>query len=154
MSIQIMTTKTLALAAICALLPAALALTQPVANVQLTYSHGAFQPKEVHAPANRPVAVYVMKNVDAKAMEFESNSLRVEKVAAKTQGIDNARPLSPGRHQFYDDSNQQARGIPDRPIGETSPKVAVAPSDSSSLKAGRSRAADSVHLSRPTYQIK
>lgn len=111
MSIQIMTKKTLTLAAICTLaLTAAPALAQQVANVQLTYSHGAFQPKEVQAPANRPVVFHV-KNMDAKAMEFESTSLRVEKVvAARSQGIVNVRPLSPGRYQFYDDFNQQARG--------------------------------------------
>ena len=112
MSIQIMTTKTMTFAAMCALalLPAAPTLAQQVASVELTYSHGAFQPKEVHAPANHPVVFHV-KNMDPKAMEFESTSLRVEKVvAAKSQGIVNVRPLSPGRYQFYDDFNQQARG--------------------------------------------
>ncbi|WP_253710870.1 cupredoxin domain-containing protein [Bradyrhizobium sp. WD16] len=38
-----------------------------------------------------------MTNLDAKAMEFESTSLRVAKVAlAKSEGIINIRPLSMG----------------------------------------------------------
>ena len=46
-----------------------------------------------------------------KAMEFESKSLRVEKVvAAKSEGVINVRPLKPGRYEFYDDFNAKARG--------------------------------------------
>jgi hypothetical protein len=45
-------------------------------------------------------------------MEFESTSLRVEKVvAAKSQGVINVRPLKPGRYEFYDDFNESARGV-------------------------------------------
>jgi hypothetical protein len=44
-------------------------------------------------------------------MEFESKSLRVEKVvAAKSEGVINVRPLKPGRYEFYDDFNEKARG--------------------------------------------
>ena len=44
-------------------------------------------------------------------MEFESKSLRVEKVvAAKSQGVINVRPLKPGRYEFYDDFKEKARG--------------------------------------------
>jgi hypothetical protein len=102
----------LTLAAICAaaLLHAAPTLAQQAAEVQLSYSNGAFQPSEVRAPADKPVALRV-KNLDAKAMEFESKSLRVEKVvAAKSEGVINVRALKPGRYEFYDDFNQKARG--------------------------------------------
>jgi hypothetical protein len=93
-----------------ALLHAAPALAQQAAEVQLSYSNGAFQPSEVRAPADRPV-VFRVKNLDAKAMEFESKSLRVEKVVAgNSEGVINVRALKPGRYEFYDDFNQRARG--------------------------------------------
>jgi heme/copper-type cytochrome/quinol oxidase subunit 2 len=100
-------------AAACAIafLHAAPALAQAAAEVQLSYSKGAFQPSEVRAPADRPV-VFRVRNLDDKAMEFESKSLRVEKVVApKSEGVINVRALKPGRYEFYDDFNQQARGV-------------------------------------------
>ena len=51
------------------------------------------------------------QNLDGKAMEFESTSLRVEKVVgAKSEGVVNVRALKPGRYEFYDDFNDKARG--------------------------------------------
>jgi hypothetical protein len=45
-------------------------------------------------------------------MEFESVSLRVEKVVAGNgRGAINLRPLAPGRYKFFDDFNQQAKGV-------------------------------------------
>ncbi len=73
----------------------------------MTYSKGQFQPSELRAPADKPITVRV-KNLDAKAMEFESKSLRGEKVvAANSEGVINVRALTPGR---YDDFNEKARG--------------------------------------------
>jgi hypothetical protein len=55
--------------------------------------------------------VIVIKNNDATPMEFESVSLRVEKIiAAKGQGVVRVRTLSPGRYEFFDDFNQGSRG--------------------------------------------
>ena len=52
-----------------------------------------------------------MKNLDATPMEFESVSLRVEKVVAPGgEGVINIRPLAPGRYEFIDDFHQEARG--------------------------------------------
>ena len=53
----------LTLAAICAtgLLHAAPALAQQAAEVQLSYSNGAFQPSEARAPADKTV-VFRVKN--------------------------------------------------------------------------------------------
>lgn len=100
---------TFALACATALLSAP-GLAQQATEVQLSYSNGAFRPTEVRAPADRPV-VFRIKNLDAKAMEFESKSLRVEKVvAAKSEGVVNVRPLKPGRYEFFDDFNLDARG--------------------------------------------
>ncbi len=105
-------TRKLSLAAACAAAMLALpqARAQQAAEVQLTYSGGQFQPSQVRAPADRPI-VFRVKNLDAKAMEFESTSLRVEKVvAAQSEGVINVRALKPGRYEFYDDFNQKARG--------------------------------------------
>jgi hypothetical protein len=83
---------------------------QQASEIHLTYSKGQFQPTEVRAPADKPITFRV-KNLDAKAMEFESKSLRVEKVvAANSEGIVNVRALKPGRYEFYDDFNEKARG--------------------------------------------
>src|SRR5205807_4086206 len=78
--------------------------------LQLTVENGQFSPAELRAPANKPLVI-VIKNNDAKAMEFESVSLRVEKViAAKSQGSVRVRALAPGRYEFYDDFNKNTRG--------------------------------------------
>ena len=83
---------------------------QQATEIRLTYSQGQFQPSQVSAPADKPIA-FRIKNLDAKAMEFESSSLRVEKVvAAGTEGVVNVRALKPGRYEFYDDFNDKARG--------------------------------------------
>ena len=106
------TMRKLILAAICAIamLPVSPSQAQQATEVQVTYSNGQFQPSELRAPADKPVTVRV-KNLDAKAMEFESKSLRVEKVvAAKSEGVINVRALKPGRYEFYDDFNEKARG--------------------------------------------
>lgn len=105
-------TRTLALAAICAspMLRVSASRAQQATEIRLTYSKGQFQPSQVSAPADKPIS-FRIKNLDAKAMEFESTSLRVEKVvAAGTEGVVNVRSLKPGRYEFYDDFNDKARG--------------------------------------------
>ena len=104
--------RKLTLAAVCAIamLPVSPSQAQQASEVQVTYSNGQFQPSEVRAPSDKPITVRV-KNLDAKAMEFESKSLRVEKVvAANSEGVINVRALKPGRYEFYDDFNEKARG--------------------------------------------
>ena len=79
-------------------------------TLQLTVENGHFSPAELQAPANKPLVI-VIKNNGAKAMEFESVSLRVEKVvAAKSQGSVRVRALSPGRYEFFDDFNKSTKG--------------------------------------------
>jgi heme/copper-type cytochrome/quinol oxidase subunit 2 len=104
--------RKLTLAALCAIavLPVSPSQAQQATEVQVTYSKGQFQPSEVNAPADKPITFRV-KNLDGKAMEFESKSLRVEKVvAANSEGVINVRALKPGRYEFYDDFNEKARG--------------------------------------------
>jgi heme/copper-type cytochrome/quinol oxidase subunit 2 len=104
--------RNLKLAALCAaaMLPVSLSQAQQAVEVQVSYSNGQFQPSELRAPADQPVTLRV-RNLDAKPMEFESKSLRVEKVvAARSEGVINVRALKPGRYEFYDDFNEKARG--------------------------------------------
>jgi hypothetical protein len=79
-------------------------------TLQITVQNHQFSPSELRAPANKPIVI-VIKNNDATPMEFESVSLRVEKIiAAKSQGSIRLRALSPGRYEFFDDFNQSTRG--------------------------------------------
>ena len=81
------------------------------ANLSVSVKNHKFQPAELHAPANTPIVITV-KNLDSSQMEFESVSLRVEKViGGNGQAAIRIRALAPGRCEFYDDFNQQAEGV-------------------------------------------
>jgi hypothetical protein len=81
------------------------------ASVSVSVKNGQFQPREIRAPANAPLTLTV-KNLDAKPMEFESVSLRVEKVVpGNSSGLVRIRALSPGRYQFFDDFNPSNIGM-------------------------------------------
>ena len=70
-----------------------------------------FQPAAPHAPANVPIVLRI-KNLDSTPMEFESVSLRVEKVVAGgSEGVIHLRPLSPGSYKFFDDFRPQTNGV-------------------------------------------
>lgn len=87
-----------------------IAHAQQAASLTVTYSNGKFQPSVLHAPADKPLTLTV-KNLESKAMEFESSSLRVERVIkAKSEGVINLRPLKPGTYGFYDDFGGKADG--------------------------------------------
>ncbi len=80
-------------------------------TISITVKNHRFQPAEVHAPANVPIMLRV-KNLDSTPMEFESVSLRVEKVVTgNSEGIIRLRPLAPGSYSFFDDFNQVANGV-------------------------------------------
>jgi hypothetical protein len=101
-------TMLVAVAALCASLPAR---AQQPATISVTIKNHRFQPAELHAPANVPIMLKV-KNLDATPMEFESVSLRVEKVVTpNSEGIIRLRPLAPGNYNFFDDFNQEANGV-------------------------------------------
>jgi Cupredoxin-like domain len=83
---------------------------QERATIAIAVKDHHFQPVEIRAPANRPLTLEV-KNLDATPMEYESVSLRVEKVIAPgTVGTVNVRPLAPGRYEFFDDFHPNTRG--------------------------------------------
>ena len=90
---------------------AAPASAQTPVNLTVTVKDHKFQPAELAAPANVPIMLRV-KNLDAKPMEFESVSLRVEKVVTpNSEGIIRIRPLAPGRYTFFDDFNPDTTGV-------------------------------------------
>ncbi len=87
------------------------ASSQEAASLTISIKGHRFQPAELQAPANVPITLHV-KNLDATPMEFESVTLRVEKVVTGNgEGIIRLRPLAPGRYKFFDDFNQQANGV-------------------------------------------
>lgn len=80
------------------------------ATVNLTLKGGRFHPAEVTAPAGRDLTI-VVKNDDAVPMEFESNTMRVEKVVTPGATVTlHIRPLAAGRYRFFNDFNQRADG--------------------------------------------
>ena len=97
-----------AFAAMLVITPAAQA--QQAKDIAITYKGKQFQPAQISAPANTPLRLRV-KNLDAQPMEFESTSLRVEKVVTGNgEGTINVRPLAPGSYEFFDDFNDSSRG--------------------------------------------
>ena len=84
---------------------------QQTANVSISVKNHQFQPAQIHAPANVPIELRI-KNLDATPMEFESVSLRVEKVVAgNSEGVIRLRPLAPGSYNFFDDFNPKTTGV-------------------------------------------
>jgi Cupredoxin-like domain len=84
---------------------------QSATEIQLSYKDKKFDPAEISAPANAPIVIK-LKNLDAKAMEFESKTLKVEKVVAgSSDATINVRAQKPGRYEFFDEYNEKvARG--------------------------------------------
>jgi len=98
------------------LIAAALSLTgvnlraEDSATISISVKNHRFVPAEIQAPANKPLNLRI-RNLDAAAMEFESVSLRVEKVvAANSEGVIKIRALAPGTYDFFDDFHQETRG--------------------------------------------
>jgi hypothetical protein len=90
---------------------AAAVQAQQATEIQLSYKDKKFDPAEISAPANTPIVIK-LKNLEAKAMEFESKTLKVEKVvAASSDAVINVRGQKPGRYEFFDEYNEKvARG--------------------------------------------
>jgi len=81
------------------------------ASLSISVKNHRFQPAELQAPANVPITLHV-RNLDSTPMDFESVSLRVEKVVTpNSEGIVRLRPLSPGRYNFFDDFHQETNGV-------------------------------------------
>jgi hypothetical protein len=114
MSLSRTLSKAVIFAAVTALLPLAATTAtnaQGATEIQLSYKDKKFDPAEISAPANTPIIIK-LKNLDAKAMEFESKTLKVEKVVAgASDATVNVRAQKPGRYEFFDEYNEKvARG--------------------------------------------
>ncbi len=68
--------------------------------IAVTLQNHKFTPSVIHVKANTPVVI-VLTNKDATAEEFDSTSLKVEKVVAGGDtGNVHIRPLDPGKYPF------------------------------------------------------
>jgi plastocyanin len=94
-----------------------LAVPTPVSgadDVEVTISikDHKFDPTEVRVPAGRAVRLTV-KNLDATAEEFESRTLKVEKViAGNGTALIRLKPLAKGIHKFFGEYHEKtAQGM-------------------------------------------
>jgi len=95
--------KTLLLAA--ALLASGGALAAE-ASLSIEIKDHRFSPAELHAPADTPI-VLTVKNADPTPEEFESKTLKVEKVIpGGASGTIRLRPLAKGRYRFFGDFHE------------------------------------------------
>src|SRR4051812_39548099 len=110
MSVAAMFLKTVLALAVATVMAASAQAQQPT-EVQLSYKDKKFDPPEISAPVNTPIVIK-LKNLDAKAMEFESKTLKVEKVVAGgSDAVINVRAQKAGRYEFFDEYNEKvARG--------------------------------------------
>jgi hypothetical protein len=85
---------------------------QGTTEIQLSYKDKTFDPLEISAPANTPIVIK-FRNLDRDAMEFESDTLHIEKVvAAGKEAAFKIRAQKPGRYEFFDEYNEKtARGV-------------------------------------------
>ena len=80
-------------------------------DVNVVIENHKFTPDRIEIPAGTKVK-FVIDNRDATAEEFESHDLKIEKVIpAKSKGTVFVGPLKPGRYEFFDDFNQDVRGV-------------------------------------------
>lgn len=97
---------TLMAALMLTLAPIGAALAQQPIEITLSVKDNKFTPAEIEAPANTPVRLKV-KNLDPKPMEFESKSLRVEKIIpGNSEATFNIRGQKQGRYEFYDEFHE------------------------------------------------
>ena len=94
------------IAATLALAGAPFAHAQEATVLSVAFKGHRFVPPELTAPADKPVVIEV-SNQDPTPSEFESKSLRVEKVVAGGAKISvQIRALAPGRYRFFDDYHE------------------------------------------------
>ena len=71
-----------------------------------------FEPPEIRLPANTAAQITV-RNLDKTAEEFESKSLKIEKIVpGGGQALIRIRPLAKGRYEFFGEYNEKtAHGV-------------------------------------------
>jgi uncharacterized cupredoxin-like copper-binding protein len=82
------------------------------AAINVTLKDHRFSPSEIRVPAGKPVVLHI-KNEDSTAEEFDSDSLKVEKViAGRSEGTVRIRPLDPGHYEFIGEYHAEtAKGV-------------------------------------------
>ena len=90
-------------------MPSTQALAQ---EFNLVIRNHKFEPEELRVPGGKRVSIYVA-NEDATPEEFESTSLKVEKVIpGKSKALVRIGPLAPGRYEFIGEFNADtAKGV-------------------------------------------
>ena len=80
--------------------------------IPVTLQNHKFTPSEIHVKANTP-SVIALTNKDSTAEEFDSTSLKVEKVVAgNSSGNVRIRALAPGRYPFMGEYHSEtAQGV-------------------------------------------
>ena len=81
-------------------------------EINISIRNNKFEPAELRVPAGKRVTIYIT-NEDATPEEFESNSLKVEKIIpGKSKGLVRIGPLIAGRYDFIGDFHQDtAKGV-------------------------------------------
>ena len=81
-------------------------------TVTLVVKDHRFDQTQPKAVANKPFTI-VVKNLDSSPIEFESKTLRVEKViAGGAEASIRMRALAPGKYKFFDEYNEKtAQGV-------------------------------------------
>lgn len=79
---------------------------QQAVDIAISVKDNKFDPAQVEAPANTPIR-FKIRNLDPKPMEFESKSLKFEKiVTGGAEATVNVRGQKPGSYEFYDDFHE------------------------------------------------
>jgi Cupredoxin-like domain len=74
-------------------------------QIVLTLENHIFTPAEIHVRAGQKTQI-LLKNLDATAEEFDSTTLKVEKViAGHSEGVLRLRALEPGSYPFVGEYN-------------------------------------------------
>jgi hypothetical protein len=104
--------RTILALAIVALAAATMPHLTVAQELTVTIRNNRFAPTELRVPAGKRVTIYVV-NEDATPEEFESTSMKVEKIIpGKSKGLVRIGPLSPGRYDFFGDFHQDtAKGV-------------------------------------------
>jgi len=80
---------------------------EDVFSASITIRAHRFEPPELHVPAGKRVLLTVI-NADPLSEEFDSASLKVEKViAGNSQAIVRVAPLNPGTYEFVGEYHEE-----------------------------------------------
>ncbi len=83
------------------------ALADDQTHIAISIKGHHFDPAEPTAPAGKPV-MFEVSNRDGTPAEFESKTLRVEKVVPGGGTVTvRVRALAPGRYRFFDDYHEE-----------------------------------------------